>query len=240
MPCMHFVYPPANEKCIEYTRLHCFLVIKRIAYDILLNLYTENEMVLAKKLREYLVLLFPVVEDKTIENTAYAEKSSEIICYIMEQKQLFLKEFRNDLLQIFNKDDFFICTRKTLQYWARIVDLVIDNNKDIDIFIDYLSRVPSASSFFSKETTETKKKIKSFERICFILYAGAKDKYTSKLEALLQKIVDVIKGTETSQPVLILILFCIRIIILRTSNEALTKLLSDLWPRILFLLMVIF
>ena len=151
-----------------------------------------------------------------------------------------MKEFRNDLLQIFNKDDFFICSRRTLQFWGRIVDLVIDNNKDIDIFIDYLRLVPSASSFFSKETTENKKKIKSFERICFILYAGTKDKYTPKLEALLQKIVDVMKGTETSQPVLILILFCIRIIILRTSNEALTKLLADLWPRILFLLMGIF
>ena len=65
----------------------------------------------------------------------------------------------------------------------------------MDIFIDYLSKVPSASSFFSKETTETKKKIKSFERICFIMYSGTKDKYTGKLEALLQKIVDVIKGT---------------------------------------------
>lgn len=72
------------------------------------------------------------------------------------------------------------------------------------------------------------------------MYSGTKDKYTGKLEALLQKIVDVIKGTETSQPVLILILFCIRIIILRTSNDALTKLLGDLWPRILFVLMGIF
>lgn len=181
-----------------------------------------------------------MVEDKSLENMLFAEKSSEIICYIMEQKQVFLREFRNDLLQIFNKDDFFICTRKTLQQWAKIVDLVIDNNKEMDIFIDYLSRVPSASSFFSKETTETKKKIKSFERICFILYSGSKDKYIGKLEALLQKIVDVIKGTETSQPVLILILFCIRIVILRTSNDALTKLLADLWPRILFVLMGIF
>ena len=52
------------------------------------------------------------------------------------------------------------------------MNLVIENNKDIDIFLEYLSKVSLASSIFTKESSETKKKIKSFERICFILYAG--------------------------------------------------------------------
>lgn len=74
-----------------------------------------------------------------------------------------------------------------------------------------------ASSLFSSYTFETKKKIKSFERICFILYAGKKDKYNDKAHHLIDKIIEVIKNSEAPQPVLILIFFCIRILILRMS-----------------------
>lgn len=49
-----------------------------------------------------------------------------------------------------------------------------------------------------------------------------------------------IKNAEAPQPVLILIFFCIRILILRTSPERLTKLLANLWQLIMFLLTNIF
>lgn len=96
------------------------------------------------------------------------------------------------------------------------------------------------SSIFSSYNLETKKKIKSFERICFILYAGKKDKYNDKAHLLIDKIIDVIKNAEAPQPVLILIFFCIRISILRTSPERLTKLLANVWQLIMFLLTNIF
>jgi hypothetical protein len=53
--------------------------------------------------------------------------------------------------------------------------------------------VSLSSSFFGSYTIETKKKIKSFERICFILYAGRKDKYTERANLLIDKISEVIK-----------------------------------------------
>ena len=96
------------------------------------------------------------------------------------------------------------------------------------------------SSIFSSYSLETKKKIKSFERICFILYAGKKDKYTDKAHLLIDKIMDVIKNTDAPQPVLILIFFCLRILILRMSPEKLSKLFANLWQMIMFLLVNIF
>lgn len=96
------------------------------------------------------------------------------------------------------------------------------------------------SSIFSNYTAETKKKIKSFERICFILYAGKVDKHIDKTHVLIDKIIEVIKNSDAPQPVLILIFFCIRILILRVSPDRLTKLLSNLWQLIMFLLINIF
>lgn len=127
-----------------------------------------------------------------------------------------------------------------MQSWAKIIELLIDNNKDHDIFQEYLEKVSLASSLFSSYTFETKKKIKSFERICFILYSGKKDKYNEKAHQLIDKIIEVIKNAEAPQPVLILIFFCIRILILRLSPDKLAKLLSNLWQMIIFLLNNIF
>lgn len=53
---------------------------------------------------------------------------------IIEKRHSFAKELKNDVLEIFNKDDFFICSSKTLHSWVRIIDMIIDNNKDHDIF----------------------------------------------------------------------------------------------------------
>lgn len=53
---------------------------------------------------------------------------------IIEKRHTFAKELKTDVLEIFNKDDFFICSSKTLHCWVKIIDMVIDNNKDHDIF----------------------------------------------------------------------------------------------------------
>lgn len=159
---------------------------------------------------------------------------------LMEKRNSFTKELKYDVLEIFNKDDFFIVSSKTLHCWVRIIDLIVDNNKDHDIFTEYLDKVSLASSFFTGYGAETKKKIKSFERICFILFAGRKDKYIDKAHFLIDKIIEVIKNAEAPPPVLILIFFCIRILILRTSPDKLTKLLANLWQLIMFLLASIF
>ncbi len=72
------------------------------------------------------------------------------------------------------------------------------------------------------------------------MYAGKKDKYNEKAQLLIDKIIDVIKNTDAPQPVLILIFFCLRILILRMSPEKLSKLFANLWQMIMFLLMNIF
>lgn len=122
------------------------------------------------------------------------------------------------MLHIFNKDDFFICNVNTLNYWSKIIDWIVSMDKNSETYYEYLDKVSLSSSYFTSESIENKKRIKSFERICFILYSGQKDKYASKLKPLLLKIADVIKKPETAHAaLLILVLFAIRILILRLS-----------------------
>ncbi len=61
------------------------------------------------------------------------------------------------------------------------------------------------------------------------------------MKVLLAKIVDVIKKPETAHAaLLILILFALRILILRLSEITLNQLFIDIWPMILTLLMQTF
>jgi hypothetical protein len=106
---------------------------------------------------------------------------------------LFIRELKQKVLDIFNEDDFFICNANTLRYWANIIDWVVSLDKHSETYLAYLQKVTLHSSYFSSESAENKRRIKSFERICFILYAGCKDRYASRLNVLLAKMVDVIK-----------------------------------------------
>lgn len=154
---------------------------------------------------------------------------------------LFIKQLKLQVLAIFNKDDFFICNTNTLNYWAKIIDWIVSMDKNNETYTEYLLKVSLSSSYFTSENTENKKRIKSFERICFILYSGPKDKYANRIKTLLEKISEVIKKPETTHPaLLILILFSIRILILRLSEISLNQLFIDIWPMILTLLMQMF
>jgi len=145
------------------------------------------------------------------------------------------------VLETFNKDNFFSCNRTTLRYWGKIIDWVGSSSKRSDIFQEYLDKVGLQAGFFQKEGTENKRKVKAFKRICFVIFYGAKDKYKDHLRLLLDRIADVIKSTDNSHSsLLILILFCLRILILRLSQSNLNDLFKQIWPMLLTLLIQIY
>lgn len=76
----------------------------------------------------------------------------------------------------------------------------------------------SSFSLFRNQDQEDRQRIKRFQRICFIIFSGKTDHYETKLPNLLDKLSEVIKNAENQHSsLLIMILFCIRIIVLRLS-----------------------
>ena len=100
----------------------------------------------------------------------------------------FYKECKKEILEVFNRDDFFDVSVKNLTIWSKIIDSFLDNTK-VDILTDYLLNV-NFSSFFGSRNHEFKKRIKSFQRVCFIVYCGENEKYMdqSTLKQLFRKI----------------------------------------------------
>lgn len=126
-----------------------------------------------------------------------------------------------------------------MKYWENIINWVVLLDKG-DLFSEYLEKVTLQSYFFAKDNDDNKKRIKSFERICFVIFSGDRDRFTKKLWTLIEKISEVIKSDNVHPSLLILILFCVRILILRLSSTQLSELFRNIWPMLLTLLIQIF
>lgn len=69
----------------------------------------------------------------------FAECASEILHDILDRARiLFIKTLKPKVLQIFNKDDFFICNPNTLNYWADIIDWIVSMDRYNETFSEYL------------------------------------------------------------------------------------------------------
>lgn len=65
----------------------------------------------------------------------FAESASEVLYNLLEQARIvFIKPLRESIIRIFDKDDFFICNKNTLNYWAKIVDWVVSIDKNNETF----------------------------------------------------------------------------------------------------------
>lgn len=62
---------------------------------------------------------------------------------------LFIKDLKPKVLQIFNKDDFFICNINTLNYWSKIIDWIVSMDKNYETYFEYLNKVTLSSSYFT-------------------------------------------------------------------------------------------
>lgn len=103
-----------------------------------------------------------------------------------------------------------------------------------------LSKEGLFENIFTKKAEATRQKIKSLKRVCFIIYAGKVDRYENKLRTVLESLNEVMKQEDASPALLILILFCIRILLMRLSSISLNKLFKSVWPSLITLLIQIF
>lgn len=93
----------------------------------------------------------------------YAESASEILYHLLDSSRLiFIKPLKSSIFKIFDKDDFFICNKNTLKYWAQIIDWIVSLDNDNETFSSYLDKASLSNSFFTSATTENKNRIKGF------------------------------------------------------------------------------
>ena len=64
---------------------------------------------------------------------------SEIILKILQISNKMVIEYRQEIIEIFESEDFYKCSIEGLQIWGQIMVLMLDNSS-IDIFNDYFEK----------------------------------------------------------------------------------------------------
>lgn len=139
-------------------------MLRQIGFEILQNSYLTEKMHFAViRACEWMEIIMPSIEDKGRENMIFAQSASEVLYQLMEKSRLlFIKPLKERIFKIFDKDDFFICNKNTLGYWAKIIDWIISFEKNNETFSLYLQKASLSNSYFTSATTENKNRIKSF------------------------------------------------------------------------------
>jgi len=100
-----------------------------------------------------------VMENKAPENQPFLECASELLYSQLDTARSFLiKDFKKNILDIFNGNDFFKCTKQTLKYWSKIIDWVLSNDKS-DLFSEFLNKVSSFAILFNRDAETKQKKL---------------------------------------------------------------------------------
>ncbi len=94
------------------------------------------------------------------------------------------------------------------------------------------------SSLFKSKNDQTKESSRILLRICFILFSVNSDYYIKRdrLKTLLLKLSFVFKDDKADENIVILGLFCIRIILLKMNSDILNNFFGFLWSPIIFLI----
>lgn len=212
------------------------LILQRSADPLQVSALVEDSSVWnLVRLRPLVDKLLGMVKSRR-EHSLLHQEISEILLVLCTNRS-FLAEFKQNLLDIFDSDHFFRCDVKTLKMWSRIIDRVLDFSKNSAI-VDYYMKNIDFKGVFVFRNTENRKRMKCFLRICFIIYSGDAEKYIDKraLKTLLEKIKNLLKEEDSDPRLTILILFSLRILIMRLQQSTLNELFRTIWPSIIFLL----
>ena len=189
-------------------KLYGLICLDRISVPLMKNCYAANKMDrMTMRIRLFMDKVFTLLAVRNEETKVMVEFVTSLInSQFKELGKIVVAEFEKNILELFDNDDFFVCTKKTLGAWMEIIQYTVGQSKE-DILAKYLNRVVF-SSYWSSEDYKNKTRIKSFSRVCFIIFSGENEIFMTKdkIKSLLDKIQEVIKDTNAHPALVSLVL----------------------------------
>ena len=153
-------------------KVFALIFLDRLSVPLMKNCYASNRQErMTMRIKVYMDRIMSLLAVRNEDNMHTIEFVTSLIhSQFKELGRVVIGDFEKSILEAFDNDDFFVCTKKTLGYWKDIIQLTIGESKE-DILARYLNRVVF-SSYWSSEDYKNKTRIKSFSRVCFIIFAG--------------------------------------------------------------------
>jgi hypothetical protein len=153
-------------------KLYGLIFLDKISVNLMKNCYAANKMDrMTMRIRLFMDKIFTLLAVRNEETMVMVGFVTSLIhSQFKELGKIVVAEFERNILELFDNDDFFICTKKTLGGWMEIIRYTVSQSRE-DILAKYLNRVVF-SSYWSSEEHKNKTRIKSFSRVCFIIFSG--------------------------------------------------------------------
>lgn len=126
-----------------------------------------------------------------------------------------MKEFNRDIVEAIDLPDFFDMSQKSLKIWSKFIYFSVE---DIigEVYTKYVSKVNFSNFFsFSSKSSQNNIWIKSFQRLCFLIYCVKNEKFFTKewISILFKKIKDILNERDINDHLIVLMMFLMRILL---------------------------
>lgn len=133
---------------------------------------------------------------------------------------------------MFNSDNFFLMSERTLRKWQRIMRNFMSVNNEV--FEELLLKFNRVEGIFVSKKWEIQQKSLTFKRLAFLVYSSQTNSFEeAQLDQLLKKMTEGFKNTSKDRELTIQLFLLSRILMLRLSTSALAEALRKLWPHLL-------
>lgn len=77
-----------------------------------------------------------IIKNRSSQEPVIVEQASELVWELAKANNQLLKDYRREIFDIFESDDFFNCNIQTLKVWSRLIDKTLDITKH-DVLSEY-------------------------------------------------------------------------------------------------------
>ncbi|EGR30936.1 n-terminal domain protein [Ichthyophthirius multifiliis] len=117
----------STEEIKIYNKYRLFMLesLKTFGLELLQNCYpSERTDRVIGKVKDFMENIFNVMENKGNQNLLYLQSSSQLLYILIEKSPLLIiKEFKKNILEIFNKDNFFLVINKHQDIGAKLLTM---------------------------------------------------------------------------------------------------------------------
>ena len=133
---------------------------------------------------------------------------------------------------MFNSDNFFLLSERTLRKWQQIMRNFMSVNNEM--FEELLLKFNRVEGIFTTKKWEIQQKSLTFKRLAFLVYSNQTSTFEdAQLDTLLKKMTEGFKNTSKDREFTIQLFLLSRILMLRLSANSLAEVLRKLWPHLL-------
>lgn len=179
-----------------------------------------------------------VIEDKGEEhrtkNKIQSEVFSDFLAGLTHKNTILQKQYKFEITAIFNSENFFMLSKRTLRKWQQIMRNFMSNDINNEVFDDLLLKFNKVEGLFVSKKWEISQKSLTFKRLAFLVFSSNINSLgVTQLDLLLKKMTEGFKNANKDGEMTQQLFLLSRILMVRLETQQLAEALRKLWPHLL-------